>query len=221
MDTLDSHLDIYTKTIQFADALHCYATTHRTGVDFITPIVNLFDVIDKYYPPEGGNGDLSEDDRTLILTMACDAIRPLLRERSQYRKASLDFPIRSQIAIDVFEMVRNWADDEYADADENYPIGPDITAYDIRKDIELADFHGQLTDLEAAGYKQLKMRRLYSLIKVHLNFMNVEEACDMLEYFKELLDTLGKVNNLTYFAKYEEVIDLVKENTLRENGTKG
>lgn len=119
---MNAHKEIQNIVILFVDNVIRYVDNRDFSIGIIQRTLELFDLIDLYYHPEA-NGVMTEDERESILVKTCDAYRPLLKEQRLGR-----LTLRDQIALEVFEMVNYWGNDEYFDRLENYPIGPEIDA---------------------------------------------------------------------------------------------
>lgn len=199
LDRVLLHVDICAAVVRYVDDIVTpYVKTKDPGIGFISGTLELFDLIDRYYLPEGGV--MTEEERRFILEKTCEAYRPMLRER---RSGVQTF--RDRVALEVFERVHDWGDDECFDKLENYPIGPDIGTEEIMGDVERVTGCGLFADEEVAAYKHLKIRDLAELIRININYDYMEEARSLYACFGQLVNELGDGIKPQYYNWFTEV----------------
>lgn len=204
VERMMTHIELNSAAAKYIDEVARYVGTRDSSIGFIHETLSLFGIIDAYYHPDEG-GVMTENERRFILVKTCDAFRPLLRER---RTGKLS--LRDQVAIEVFEMVRYWGDDEFFDILENYPVGPIIDTEQIRHDINRVANSGLFNDEEVNAYKQLKMRDIAELIRINANFEYIDEAKDLYEYYGQLVKELGDEIEVAYDHRYIEAGEALK-----------
>ena len=198
LDHVMVHVEICTAAARYVDDIVTpYVNTRDPGIGFIKGTLELFDMIDRYYLPDGGA--MTEEERRFILEKTCDAYRPMLRERWSGVQ-----PFRDRVALEVFERVHDWGDDDCFDKMENYPIGPDISAEDIMGDIDRVVESGLFDENEIESYKHFKMRDVAELIRINVNFEYMEEARSLYACFGQLVNELGERVKPRYYKWFTE-----------------
>lgn len=217
VERMGIHTYIFDESVRVIDeVISYYVETKDSNCHFIQGVLDMFDVIDATYHP-GANNAMTEAERRFILEKTCDAYRPLLQEIDSFRRRGITPPLRDCIAQEVFRMIRDWGDDEYADKFENYPIGPDIEVEDIMADVTRVTSGGLFTPEEQNAYKHLKMRDLYELIEVYLNYREdgIKEAQRLYGYFGQLVRELGDDIKESYFSRYMEAGKMIRKELKR------
>ena len=199
LDRVMAHVEICTAAARYVDEVVTpYVNTRDPGIGFIKGTLELFDMIDRYYLPDGGA--MTEEERRFILEKTCDAYRPLLRERWSGVQ-----PFRDRVALEVFERVHDWGDDDCFDKLENYPVGPDISAEDIMGDIDRVVGCGFFDEEEVDAYRHLKIRDLAELIRININFDYMEEARSLYACLEQLVNELGDGIKPQYYKWFTEI----------------